>query len=187
MTIRVLDQANLPADSIDKMERHVEDTLASIEVDVKWVECPKNLAVCRSLREPNEFWLRILALKPPDVNPGADLLGFTQHGDTADDKIQCVNIFYPVVGQLSERTHLESYRILGAAVAHEIGHLYLGSNSQAHSRATHRGANPFSLFASELEFELLSIGELKFTREQAERIRAAMCGHREARSWFRQG
>jgi hypothetical protein len=69
LTIRVLDQANLPANRIDKMERYVEETLASIEVDMKWVECPKNLGVCRSIREPNEFWLRILALKPPDVNP----------------------------------------------------------------------------------------------------------------------
>ena len=182
MTIRVLDQASLPASSIDKMERYVEDTLASIEVDVKWVECPKNLAVCRSLREPNEFWLRILALKPPDVNPGADLLGFTQHGDAADDKIQCVNIFYPIVEQLSERTRLEPHGILGAAAAHEIGHLYLGGNSTAHSQAgIMRGV------WSPREFELLKFGELKFTRQQGARIRAAMYGYREARSWLRQG
>lgn len=169
MTIRVLDQANLPANKVKKMERYVETALASIEVDVKWVDCASNLAACKAPRSANEFWLRILAQMPPKASPGTDILGFTQHGDL--DGIQCVNIFFPMVEQFSGRAEVDLHNIFGAAVVHEIGHLYLGTNSQAHSQTgimcgtwSHR------------EIELLSIGELTFTRDQGARIRAAMNG-----------
>ena len=68
MTIRVLDQANLSASNIQKMERFVENTLASIHVDVNWVDCGVSLDICQGKRGPNEFWLRILAQMPPRVN-----------------------------------------------------------------------------------------------------------------------
>jgi hypothetical protein len=169
MTIRILDQANLPASKIQKLERYVENTLASIEIEVDWVDCATNLTVCKGQRGPNEFWMRILAQTPLGVNGGIDLLGFTQHGDTPEDGIQCVNVFYPMVEQLSERERTDSHAILGAAVVHEIGHLYLGTNGRAHSpTGVMRGT------WSHQQFELASIGELNFTREQGERIRAAM-------------
>jgi hypothetical protein len=166
MTIRILDQANVPASKIQKVEHYVENTLASIDVDVNWVDCRANLAACRAQRGPNEFWLRILAQMPPAINGAVDLLGFTQHDQK--DGIQCVNIFYPMVERLSERERTDSHQVLGAAVVHEIGHLYLGTNGQAHSTAgVMCGA------WSHREFELASIGELNFTREQGDLIRAA--------------
>jgi hypothetical protein len=169
MTIRVLDPANLPTGHIKNAERYVENTLASIEVNVKWIDCAENLATCQSLRGRNEFWLRILAQMPPKTSTGTDLLGFTQRGEKSTDGIQCVNIFYPMAKQLSERVSVDLHQILGAAVVHEVGHLYLGSNSQAHS--------PTGIMCgvwSQREIELVSIGELTFTREQGAHIRAAM-------------
>jgi hypothetical protein len=169
MTIRILDQANLPSSKIQKMERYVTNTLASINIDVNWVDCAANVALCQGERGPNEFWLRILAQMPPGGSDGADLLGFTQHGDTPENGIQCVNVFYPMVEQLSAREQADSHVVLAAAVVHEIGHLYLGTNGRAHS--------PTGIMCgawSHREFELASIGELNFTREQGERIRAAM-------------
>jgi hypothetical protein len=166
MTIRVLDQSNLSASKLQKMERYVEVTLAHIETDVNWVDCRTNLAGCQTNRAPNEFWLRVLAQKPPAINGGVDLVGFTQHGET--DGIQCVNIFYPMVEKLSEQEQTESHQVFGAAVSHEIGHLYLGSNGQAHSRS-----GVMCGTWSRREFDLASIGELNFTLEQGVRIRAA--------------
>jgi len=177
MTIRILDQANLPAGKIQKMERYVEQTLASIDVDVNWVDCATNLAACKARRGPNEFWLRVLAQMPPAEN-GIDLLGFTQHGDAADG-IQCVNIFYPMVEQLSSRERTDAHQVFGAAVAHEIGHLYLGTNRQAHS--------PSGVMCgtwSHRQFELASLGELTFTREQGARIRAAMSAASGSKRWI---
>jgi hypothetical protein len=169
MTIRILDQASLPASKINRLERYVEDTLASIEVEVKWVDCAANLTPCQSLRGPNEFWLRILAQIPPNANTGTDLLGFTQRAETGGDGIKCVNVFYPTIEQLSQRVRVDSYQVLGAAMVHEIGHLYLGTNREAHSRT-----GVMCGVWSRREIELLSIGELNFTREQSARIRAVM-------------
>jgi hypothetical protein len=167
MTIRVLDQANLPATTIHKMEKYVENTLVSIDVDVRWIECAANVEACKALRGPNEFWLRVLGQTPPSTGP--DQLGFTQPGESGGRGIQCVNVIYPMVEQLSRHTHIEAHWILGAAAAHEIGHLYLGTNDQAHSKA-----GVMCGIWSRREIELVSIGELNFTRGQGERIRAAM-------------
>jgi hypothetical protein len=169
MTIRVLDQANLPANQIQQMERYVQATLGSIQVEVIWVDCRTNPAGCQAQRGPNEFWLRILAQMPPAVKGHIDLLGFTQFGDQPGDRIQCVNIFYPMVAQLSERERADSHQVLGAAVVHEIGHLYLGTNRQAHS--------PSGIMCGiwkHRQFELANLGELSFTHDQAERIHVAM-------------
>jgi hypothetical protein len=164
MTIRILDQAQVPAAKILKMERYISETLAAIQVDVNWVDCSSNLDACKASRAPNEFWLRILAQMPPKVNGDRDLLGFTQQG-----ALPCINIFYPMVEKLAERERTDSHLVLGAAVTHEIGHLYLGTNVQAHTRSgVMCGA------WSHREVELASIGELNFAREQGEHIRAAM-------------
>jgi len=169
MTIRVLDQAHLPAAKIQKMERYVENALASVQIDVNWVDCAANLTACQGLYAPNDFWLRILAQMPPRVNGGVDLLGFTQHRTPAGSGIQCVNVFYPMVEQMSARGPADSHQVLGATVVHEIGHLYLGTNGEAHSQTgVMCGA------WSRREWELASIGELTFTREQSARIRALM-------------
>lgn len=169
-TIRVLDQADIGVSRIHKMERYVENSLAAIEIDVKWVDCATNLKVCQSKRGPNEFWLRILAQMPPRNGiAGTDTLGFTQRGEPGSDGIQCVSIFYPMVEQLSDRVAVDSHQILGAAVVHEIGHLYLGANSEAHSRT-----GVMCGVWSHPEFEQLSIGQLNFARDQAARIRAAI-------------
>jgi hypothetical protein len=151
------------------MERSVEAKLAFIHVDVIWIDCAANVGACQTLRGPSEFWLRILAQMSPAINGRIDLLGFTQFGDTAEDRIQCVNIFYPMVEAVSEKEQTDSDQILGAAVAHEIGHLYLGRNGEAHSPTGIRCG-----VWLHREFELLSIGELNFTQEQGARIRAAM-------------
>src|SRR6185369_11863498 len=102
-----------------------------VEVDLNWVDCATDLIMCKTRRGPNEFWLRILAEKAP-ANNGIDVLGFTQHGDSSDG-IECLNIFYPLVEQLSSYERIDAHQLFGAAVAHEIGHLYLGTNRQAHS------------------------------------------------------
>lgn len=167
MTIRVLDQANLSASTIHKMEKYVENRFASVDIDVKWVECASNMAGCKSLRGPNEFWLRILGETPAEA--GTEQLGFTQPGDPGGRGIQCVNVIYPMVQNLTQHRNVDAHDILGAAVAHEIGHLYLGSNEQAHSRT-----GVMCGFWSQREIELASTGELNFSREQGTRIRAAM-------------
>ncbi len=168
MIIRVLDQAHVSSGQIRKMERYVETTLSPIDIEVRWIDCGANVEACKAGRARNEFWLRILAQSPPDLNVGTELMGFTQRGDKPGE-IPCINIFYPLVEKLAEKMNTEAHLVFGAAVAHEIGHMYLGNNREAHSlNGTMCGV------WTRREFELMSIDKLNFTREQGERIREAI-------------
>jgi hypothetical protein len=169
ITIRVLDQAKLPQKKIQKIERYVAASLAFIQVDVNWVDCRTNLVACEAVRGPNEFWLRILAQMPPAVYGGVETLGLIQYGDKPGDRIQCVNIFYPMVRDVAERARIGVHVVFGAAVVHEIGHLYLGKNGPAHSRT-----GVMCGTWSRREFDLADIGKLNFTSDQGDRIRHAM-------------
>jgi hypothetical protein len=107
------------------------------------------------------------------AKPSADL-----HGDAAGFSIlepdrTFVGVFYPVV--LSAATELEADvdGILGATLAHEIGHVLLGSaHSPAGIMKAHLGAT---------EVRMAERGELLFTSEQAPRILV------EARRFSRSG
>jgi hypothetical protein len=167
MTIRVLDQAHLPVKMILEMERYVEARLAFIEIDVNWVDCATDVHACEALRHPNEFWLRILGQVPRDAGP--DQVGYTQPGVPGGGGIQCVNVFHPVVEQVAKHLSISTHQMLGAAVAHEIGHLYLGTNAQAHSLAGIMCGD-----WSRREVVSAAGGELNFTREQGSRIRNAV-------------
>jgi hypothetical protein len=106
---------------------------------------------------------------PPAVYGGVEALGFTQYSDKRGDRILCVNIFYPMVRDVAERARIDVQELFGAAVVHEIGHLYLGNNGPAHS--------PTGIMCgtwSRREFDLADNGKLNFTSEQGARIRHRM-------------
>ena len=61
--------------------------------------------------------------------------------------------------------HTDVYQVLSAVIIHEIGHLLLGGEN-AHA---HQGI--MIAYWGQKEFELLSIGELRFTSRQATELR----------------
>ena len=87
-------------------------------------------------------------------------LAFTAPGDGFGSN---ASIFYHRVEELSERRHTSKSLLLGHLIAHEIGHLLLGSNSHSRSGIMHvpwdRG-----------QIERASLGTLLFTRQQAKRM-----------------
>jgi hypothetical protein len=165
MTVRVLDQAHVSGGTIHKMEKYIAETFAAADVDVKWIDCAADVEACKAPRGANEFWMRILAGIPAGVE--AEQLGFAQPGEGGG--IRCVNAIYPRVRELVEHARVDMDQMLGAALAHEIGHLYLGHNDRAHSKT-----GIMTGVWSMREIELANLGELRFTPEQAKRIQAAM-------------
>lgn len=162
MTVRILDQASLPALAIHKMQEHIQNTLAEIQVDVKWINCAVDIEACKPARGRNEFWLRILAKIPADA--GNDQIGFAQ-----PEGVQCVNVFYPVIEGIVRSFKVDRSRVLAAAAVHEIGHLYLGDNRQAHSlNGVMNGT------WSRQKLDEADALELKFVGNQGARIRTAM-------------
>src|SRR5262249_7027598 len=112
---------------------------------------------------PNEFWLRFLSEKPP--HEAEEMLAFAVPDLDPAKGLCCANVSYPRVQDLAKRWEVEAQYILGAAVAHEIGHLLLGP--KAHSTPGIMRAHWDRAAA-----RLTTTGEFLFTPQQAVRMRA---------------
>jgi hypothetical protein len=77
--------------------------------------------------------------------------------------------FYEGVALLEERKGAEVSALLGAAIAHELGHLLLGKDS-------HAAAGLMRLVWTAGELAAASKGRLTFTEEQGRRLRASLDG-----------
>jgi hypothetical protein len=127
-----------------------------------WVECPLSSADferypgCQQEMRTTDFVVRLLTASRASRTPVSnEPLGFAQH--CPDSGRGCVaNIFYAKVDELASLKGGGSARILGHAMAHEVGHLLLGENAHSCSGVM-RGV--WSL--EDLEF--MSWSELTFT------------------------
>jgi hypothetical protein len=72
-------------------------------------------------------------------------------------------VYYPAALEMASRWRVGVAEILGAAIAHEVGHLLLGADAHA----------PFGLMQaawSGRQFELIGLSELDFSRDQAKML-----------------
>lgn len=101
-----------------------------------------------------------LVQKPPATSD--DMLGFTELDERLGNGSSGVS--YPAAVQAAKEYDCDVFQVLGAAIAHEVGHLLLGA--KAH---TPRGV--MCLHWGRTQFELISISELIFTADQSKRLR----------------
>ncbi len=160
VTIRLLNPAGVPAKTLLKAERVAADILAGAGVGITWVECP-----CVPELGPHDFWLHLLKDRPQRMD--RDATGFTVLMPKRYQAVSYAGVVWPAVEEAAAGLESEVSDMLGATVAHEIGHLLLGS--KAHSRS---GIMRSSFQRAEMR--MAASGELRFTPEQARRMRAAI-------------
>jgi hypothetical protein len=117
--------------------------------------------------QTTDFVIRLLSASMASKTPVSnEPLGFAQH--CPDSERGCVaNIFYGKVDELASLKGGGSARILGHAMAHELGHLLLGES--AHSRSgVMRGV------WSREDLKFMSWTELTFTPRQSGQIRDSL-------------
>ena len=138
ITVRVHDFAQIPAETLSQSEMIAARVFKEVGVHLDWLDCNPHAAEraqspdCRS-SSPALLSLRILPRLAPEARTllGEDALGFAvalakpDHGYLA-------SVYHDRVCQRAEMLGHHAWQILGFAIAHEIGHLLLGSNS--HSR-----------------------------------------------------
>jgi hypothetical protein len=173
LTLRVYNYAHLDPGLLTSAEEVATSILKNAGAVTVWVECPLSSADferypgCQQGMQTTDFVIRLLpasmASKVPVSN---EPLGFAQH--CPDSERACVaNIFYAKVDELALLEGRGSARILGHAMAHELGHLLLGEN--AHSRS---GVMRGVWCREDLRF--MSWSELNFTLRQSDQIRASL-------------
>ena len=135
--------------------RHAAQILQSAGVAVHWVECP-----CPGESGRNEFRLHVLDRPPQRLRDAAGFAVIYPAGDGSDGY---AGIFYRNVIATAEREDADLATALGVSLAHEIGHLLLGSNR--HSRGGVMGAR-----LRRADLLVAHRGELRFTPDEIARI-----------------
>lgn len=173
LTLRVYNYAHLDSGLLASAEKVATSILENAGAVTVWVECPQSPAdferypACQRGMQTTDFVVRLLSAPMASKTPVSnEPLGFAQH--CPDSGRGCVaNIFYAKVDELASRGGGGSARILGHAMAHELGHLLLGEN--AHSRSgVMRGV------WSRQDLKLMSWSELTFTPRQSDQIRNSL-------------
>lgn len=133
VTVRTYDSAGLaPAERLTAIAV-ATDILRAAGLDVEWQAC--EVEFVRSATDPclaplaaSELSIRFVRLPPPPGHSGALALGYSLV-DTRTRSGALATVYVDRVSALAARCKVPSGTLLGRTVAHEIGHLLLGTGN----------------------------------------------------------
>jgi len=158
VTINVYNDAQVAAQVLTQAVQEATRIFRKIGVDTVWIECRSSEAGPKPEWEPaagaTHLSLRIVAWssKLGDAVFGTAFLSPEGGGTYCD-------VFYHSVEKLHRDWHVGLSRVLGHTMAHEVGHLLLGTNAHSHlgiMRPNWQGQ----------ELQRVGMGTLLFTPEQ---------------------
>jgi hypothetical protein len=164
VTVSIYNHAGVPATILDGAERRAASILESANFDVVWLHCvrPSNedAIACKKIDLPGHLALRII----PDVASSMSDAAFGVTFLAADGTGKYSDVFWKRAVDLHATSSLDLGSVLGSVIAHELGHLLLGSHAHAVSgiMRTHWEAE---------ELRRIAMGTLLFTPKQAKIMR----------------
>jgi len=171
ITVRVYNYAEVSRGTLVRAEEEASRMFGEAGVGMTWLDCPTSPAdaekypACEPPLGAMGVDLRILSqAMAARVQSGKERLGFALPSTKAGSA-SAAWVFYHRVEQLAESKDASAAQILGHAVAHEIGHLLLGPNRHSSAGLMRADWGP-------AELQRASRGEMLFTFEQSELIRA---------------
>ncbi len=167
ITVRVYNYAGISAATLGGAQREAGRAFAASGVEIIWVECladspkPGVQATCRKPLSPENMIVRILKQTTGRTAFNRKTVGFAT-GDAV------ASVIYDRVRQLLCEEDLlarDLPLVLGGAIAHEVGHLLLGSDS-------HSPAGIMRERWLREDMLRLVVGQLRFTDAQSTALRA---------------
>jgi hypothetical protein len=132
LLVRVYDGATVAVADRKRAYKRAADILQRVEIDPAWLECPANAgarpAACDVPLAPGEIIVRLVRASAQADRDHPRAIGYSLV-DSRTGTGTLATVFVDRVERLSERGLSERGIILGRAIAHEIGHLLLGSNA----------------------------------------------------------
>jgi hypothetical protein len=135
VTIRLYDSSGMPAADLQAAMLTANAALRTGQVAAAWVVCPPpgaapapNSSGCTGL--PHESDLLVRIVRAPDAFISADTLGFAAV-DTTVGRGSLATVFADRIVRLAARSRIDAATLVGYAIAHEIGHLLLGTDAHA--------------------------------------------------------
>lgn len=173
VTVRIFNQIGAPNDDLRDAMSEAADILQTVGLELVWVDCSDNADPPSSCRRPPRLAEMIVRLGPgPSMGAERNVaMGYAlvvRNGSPAS----FATVFDDLVRAVARRAAVDHRRLLGRAIAHEIGHLLLNDNQHA-SRGLMRAG------WSQAEMRLNSRSDWMFGEVEALRIRAAIAARSE--------
>ena len=149
-------------------------------VGVLWVECgvsgrqPSAMSNrCNRPFDRNEVVLRIQTTGPVDARRYASLGASLVSGHAGDAPLFST-VFADRVASVARESHADARRVLGYAIAHEVGHLLLNDPH-------HPGVGLMRAVWSRFEFQRNRPADWRFLTQEAETMRHAIASRTDVR------
>ncbi len=171
INVRVYNYADMSGGRLTRSRNEAGRILGQAGIETKWIQCAipgreiEANPICNAQPAPADIFVKILPRKMARqlMKHHSEFgLAFTGEGEGFGSN---VSIFYHRVDELAESRHASRSLLLGHFIAHEIGHLLLGSSSHSRSGIMRGPWNRSQL-------ERASWGTLLFTEKQAVRMGA---------------
>ena len=127
LVVRIYDAAGVSSDRLERAHVTVSQTLHVVGIDPVWRPCRGNL--CADPPRRDELIVRIVKA---EERGSRDLLGSAMV-DVEGQAGTLATIYLDRVECLAGQAQVDSGVLLGRAIAHEIGHLLLGTARHAHA------------------------------------------------------
>lgn len=167
LVVRLYDSVGLASRDLREAGRVATALLASAAIDVQWRQCPDRAAsgldLCRLPLAANEAVVRLIDA-PERMHAQAEPLGSTLL-DPAGRQAILSTVFVDRILDVAGRARIDPTQLLGRAVAHELGHLLLGT-------AGHSSAGLMRPFWTDDLLRSGAVDNWRLLPEQAAAIRA---------------
>jgi|SRR5437588_1964122 len=158
VTLQVQNRAHVADDVLAQAQAEVTRIYARAGVNAVWAN-PAQVRVIILTREASDL-----------VNPIKDAMGFAPGSEVRRGRVAYILAYR--VDDVAQAHGMDRAALLGAAMAHEVGHLLLSIN--AHSKTGIMRAD-----WNEEDFRRASVKQLFFTAEQGTQIRSRMATAQE--------
>jgi hypothetical protein len=166
LRVSVFDDARVGATMLRKAERQASRVFRRANIDVIWLQCPQDnsqqtsFGRCAEVSYPARLHLRVVVRSHGTKK---SMLGMSFQSD--DGKGCYADLFQERTLELQVESHVGAAIILGHAMAHELGHLLLGTSSHSRDGLMREHWEPGALAQA-------SKGNLLFSSEQSTRMRS---------------
>lgn len=152
-------------DVLDRAQKRVTVILSHSGIEIRWRSCGDGSpadATCNATPGANEAVIRFLAgpsTEAPD-SCGMALVPREGHGHFISLFVDCVHV-------AADRLSVAENVVLGGVLAHEIGHLLLGTNSHGSIGLMQAQPRP-------IDWQRAAHDALGFTKDEARRLRESV-------------
>ena len=174
--IRVYETGMMPAADQTVALRAAAGVLAAAGIDVTWVRCVAGAAApaCETPLGGADLSVRFARLPAQPSTHGQLQLGYSLVDTRARDG-KLATVFVDRVQWLAAQAGSDSATLLGFAVAHEIGHLLLGTNA-------HGTAGLMRAIWSRAELQRYRVNDWLFSPREASSMRTSLLQRKGLRS-----